>query len=79
MFVSQLSGLILENTISSIRVNKIEVSGLGDDLYLIVERSPRIDYFVRGAPRLIVEWVSKMSDVAESEFCGMLLEKFRQG
>ena len=60
MFVSHLSGLILENTTSSIHVNGIEASGLGDDLNLIMGRSPHIDYFAKGAPRLIVKWVSKI-------------------
>ena len=61
VFVSHLSGLILENTTSSIRVDGIEAGGLGDDLNLIVERSPPIDHFAKSAPRLIVEWVSQMS------------------
>ena len=62
VFVSYLSELIFENAIYSIRVDGIEASGLGDDLNLIVELSPRIDYFVKSAPQLIVEWVSRMSE-----------------
>ena len=77
VFVSHLSGLILENATYFIRVDGIEASGLGDDLNMIVERSPRIDYFMGSAPQLIVEWVSKISTGAESEFYGMLVEKFR--
>ena len=77
MFVSQLSGLILENTTSSIHVNGIEASGLGDDFDTILERSPRIDYFAKSTPQLIVEWLSMISDGAESEFYGMLLERFK--
>ena len=62
MFLSHLSGLILENTTSSIHVNEIKVGGLGDDFYMIQEQSPRIDYFAKSAPRLIVERLSKRED-----------------
>lgn len=77
VFVSHLSELILENATSSIRVDGIEASGLDDDLNLIVERSPRINYFAKSTPQLIVERLSKISTGAESEFYGMLLEKFK--
>lgn len=77
VFVSHLSELILENTVSPIRVDGIEASGLDDNLNLIVERSPRINYFAKSTPQLIVERLSKISTGAESEFYGMLLEKFK--
>ena len=77
VFVTHLAELILENATSSIRVDGIEASGLDDDLNLIVERSPRINYFAKSTPQLIVERLSKISDGAESEFYGMLLEKFK--
>jgi len=77
VFVSHLAELILENTTAQIRVDGIEASGLDDNLNLIVERSPRINYFAKSTPQLIVERLSKISTGAESEFYGMLLEKFK--
>ena len=77
VFVSHLAELILENTTASIRVDGIEASGLDDELNLIVERSPRINYFAKSTPQLIVERLSKISTGAEREFYEMLLEKFK--
>ena len=51
--VSPLSELIFENAIFPIRVGGIKAHGLDDDMDLIVERSPRIDYFARSAPQLL--------------------------
>ena len=61
VFVSHLSELIFENAIFSIRVGGIEAGGrAGDDLNLIVERSPRINYFAKSTPQLIVGGLNKM-------------------
>lgn len=77
IFVSHLSDLILENTVSDmIRVDGIEASGLDANLNLIVDRTPRYNYTARSTPELIVERLLRKTTGTEFEFYKKLKSKF---
>ncbi len=76
VFVSHLSGLILENTQSNVRVDGIEASGLDCDLNLIVDRTPRYNYVARSTPELIVERLLRRTNGNEHAFYERLKSKF---
>ncbi|WP_094227129.1 MutS-related protein [Methanolobus psychrotolerans] len=79
IFVSHLSGLIMENTACNIRVDGIEAKGLDADLNLIVDRSPRYNYVAKSTPELIVERLSKKTNGKEQAFYNKLMSKFQLG
>ncbi|WP_333787893.1 helix-hairpin-helix domain-containing protein [Methanomethylovorans sp.] len=76
VFVSHLSGLIMENTQSDVRVDGIEASGLDCDLNLIVDRTPRYNYVARSTPELIVERLLRRTNGNEQVFYERLKSKF---
>lgn len=76
VFVSHLSGLIMENTQSNVRVDGIEASGLDSDLNLIVNRTPRYNYVARSTPELIVERLLRKTSGNDHFFYERLKSKF---
>ncbi|MCC7576153.1 MAG: endonuclease MutS2 [Methanomethylovorans sp.] len=76
VFVSHLSGLIMENTQSNVRVDGIEANGLDSDLNLIVDRTPRYNYVARSTPELIVERLLRKTDGNDHFFYERLKSKF---
>jgi len=76
IFVSHLSGLIMENTQTDVRVDGIEASGLDCDLNLIVDRTPRYNYVARSTPELIVERLLRRTNGNEQVFYERLKSKF---
>jgi len=76
VFVSHLSGLIMENTQSDVRVDGIEASGLDCALNLIVDRTPRYNYVARSTPELIVERLLRRTNGNEQVFYERLKSKF---
>ncbi len=76
VFVSHLSGLIMEHTQSNVRVDGIEAKGLDSDLNLIVDRTPRYNYVARSTPELIVERLLRKTDGNDYFFYERLKSKF---
>ncbi|WP_214043917.1 endonuclease MutS2 [Methanomethylovorans sp.] len=76
VFVSHLSGLIMENMQSDVRVDGIEANGLDCDLNLIVDRTPRYNYVARSTPELIVERLLRRTNGNEQIFYERLKSKF---
>lgn len=76
VFVSHLSGLIMEHTQSNVRVDGIEAKGLDSDLNLIVDRTPRYNYVARSTPELIVERLLRKTDGNDHFFYERLKSKF---
>jgi predicted ATPase len=61
---------------SNVRVDGIEAKGLDKDYNLIVDRTPRIDYFAKSTPELILRRMYERSDGKLKEIYGEMLEKF---
>ena len=63
---------------SDVRVDGIEAQGLDRNYNLIVDRTPRIDYFAKSTPELILRRMYERSDGKLKEIYGEMLEKFNQ-
>jgi DNA mismatch repair protein MutS2 len=63
---------------SDVRVDGIEAQGLDRNYNLIVDRTPRIDYFARSTPELILRRMYEKSSGKLKEIYGEMLEKFNQ-
>jgi dsDNA-specific endonuclease/ATPase MutS2 len=61
---------------SDVRVDGIEAQGLDRDYNLIVDRTPRINYFAKSTPELILRRMYEKSDGRLKEIYGEMLEKF---
>lgn len=65
---------ILKNT--EVRVDGIEAKGLDDEYNLIVDRTPRMNYFARSTPELILRMVYERSEGKLKDIYGKMLERF---
>lgn len=63
---------------SDVRVDGIEAQGLDRNYNLIVDRTPRIDYFAKSTPELILRRMYEKSDGKLKAIYGEMLEKFNQ-
>jgi len=74
MLVTHLAPAILEATgRDDLRVDGIEASGLGEDLELLVDRTPKRNHLARSTPELIVKrLVEKSNDHAKALFSDIL-------
>lgn len=63
---------------SDVRVDGIEAQGLDSNYNLMVDRTPRINYFARSTPELILRRMYERSDGKLKEIYGEMLEKFNQ-
>ena len=61
---------------SDVRVDGIEAKGLDSEYNLIVDRTPRIDYFAKSTPELILRRMYERSDGKLKYIYGEMLEKF---
>lgn len=61
---------------SDVRVDGIEAQGLDKDYNLIVDRTPKINYFAKSTPELILKRMYEKSDGKLKEIYGEMLEKF---
>lgn len=61
---------------SNVRVDGIEAQGLDRDYNLIVDRTPRINYFAKSTPELILKRMYEKSDGRLKEIYREMLEKF---
>ena len=76
IFVSHLADQINNFSDNKIRIDGIEATGLDENLELIVDRNPKINYHARSTPQLIVESLIKKSKNQEHEFYKKILDKF---
>jgi hypothetical protein len=76
LFVSHLAEQINNHSNKKIRIDGIEATGLDENLELIVDRNPKINYHARSTPQLIVESLIKKSKNKEHEFYKKILDKF---
>jgi len=74
IIVTHMAREILKNT--DVRVDGIEAKGLDDDYNLIVDRTPKMNYFARSTPELILRMVYERSDGKLREIYGKMLERF---
>lgn len=61
---------------SDVRVDGIEAKGLDENYNLIVDRTPRMNYFAKSTPELILKRMYEKSDGKLKEIYGQMLEKF---
>jgi DNA mismatch repair protein MutS2 len=61
---------------SNVRVDGIEAKGLDENYNLIVDRTPRMDYFARSTPELILRKMYEKSDPKLKDIYRQVLEKF---
>ena len=62
--------------LSDVRVDGIEAKGLDENYNLIVDRTPRMDYFARSTPELILRKMYEKSDPKLKNIYRQVLEKF---
>lgn len=75
IIVTHMAREILKNT--SIRVDGIEATGLDEEYNLLVDRTPKMNYFARSTPELILKRVYEKSDGDLRKIYGEMLEKFK--
>lgn len=61
---------------SDVRVDGIEAKGLDQDYNLVVDRTPRINYFAKSTPELILKRMYEKSEGKLKAIYGEMLEKF---
>lgn len=61
---------------SDVRVDGIEAQGLDENYNLIVDRTPRMNYFAKSTPELILKRMYEKSDGKLKEIYRQMLEKF---
>lgn len=74
IIVTHMAQEILKNT--DVRVDGIEAKGLDEEYNLIVDRTPRMNYFARSTPELILRMVYQRSDGKLKDIYGKMLERF---
>ena len=77
LLVTHLAPAILASTgRDDLRVDGIEASGLGPDLELLVDRTPKRNHLARSTPELIVKRLVEMSSGTAKVLFGDILEMF---
>jgi DNA mismatch repair protein MutS2 len=83
VFITHIVELMLEafgpELREKIRVDGIEATGLDDQLNLIVNRNPRLNFVAKSTPELILERLVRKSTGQEKEFFGKIRNRFRKG
>lgn len=74
VIVTHMAREILKFT--DVRVDGIEAKGLDENYNLIVDRTPRMNYFARSTPELILRRMYEKSDDKLKEIYSEILEKF---
>ena len=74
VIVTHMAREILKHT--DVRVDGIEAKGLDEEYNLIVDRTPRMNYFARSTPELILKMVYERSDGKLRGIYGRMLKKF---
>ena len=80
IFVTHIGDLILDifgaQLHDLLRVDGIEATGLDENLNLVVNRNPRLNYLAKSTPELIVERLAKLSTGIEKEFFERIRNSF---
>ena len=74
VIVTHMAREILKYT--DVRVDGIEATGLDENYNLIVDRTPRMNYFARSTPELILRRMYEKSDTKLKDIYKQVLEKF---
>lgn len=74
IIVTHMATEILKYT--DVRVDGIEAKGLDENYNLIVDRTPRMNYFARSTPELILRKMYEKSDPKLKDIYRQVLEKF---
>ncbi len=74
VIVTHMAREILKYT--DVRVDGIEAKGLDENYNLIVDRTPRMNYFARSTPELILRRMYEKSDDKLKDIYRQVLEKF---
>ncbi len=74
VIVTHMATEILKYT--NVRVDGIEAKGLDENYNLIVDRTPRMNYFARSTPELILRRMYEKSDNKLKDIYRQVLEKF---
>lgn len=74
VIVTHMAREILKYT--DVRVDGIEAQGLDDEYNLIVDRTPRMNYFAKSTPELILKRMYQKSDGKLRDIYRQMLEKF---
>lgn len=74
VIVTHMAREILKYT--DVRVDGIEAKGLDENYNLIVDRTPRMNYFARSTPELILRRMYEKSDNKLKDIYSVILEKF---
>jgi hypothetical protein len=74
IIVTHMAKEILKYT--KVRVDGIEAKGLDEKYNLIVDRTPKMNYFARSTPELILKMVYERSNGKLREIYGRMLKKF---
>jgi DNA mismatch repair protein MutS2 len=74
VIVTHMAREILKYT--DVRVDGIEATGLDENYNLIVDRTPRMNYFARSTPELILRRMYEKSDTKLKDIYRQVLEKF---
>jgi DNA mismatch repair protein MutS2 len=74
IIVTHMATEILKYT--DVRVDGIEAKGLDENYNLIVDRTPRMNYFARSTPELILRRMYEKSDPKLKDIYRQVLEKF---
>lgn len=77
IFVSHLAQQISNSCKQKIRIDGIEATGLDKDLQLIVNRSPKYNYYARSTPQLIVERLVALSKGREKSIYEEILSRLK--
>ncbi len=77
MLVTHLAPAIIEATgRDDLRVDGIEAQGLGEDLELVVDRTPRRNYLARSTPELILRRLEQKTTGAIQDVFSSILQRF---
>lgn len=74
VIVTHMAREIMEHT--KLRVDGIEATGLDENYNLIVDRTPKMNYFAKSTPELILRMIYEKSEGKLREIYGRILEKF---
>ena len=80
VFITHIVGLMLEafghELKDKIRVDGIEATGLDEQLNLVVNRNPRLNFVAKSTPELILERLVRKSTGPEKEIFGKVRNRF---
>ena len=77
IIVTHMAQEILKNI--DVRVDGIEATGLDENYTLIIDRNPKIGYFAKSTPELIIQRLASTTTGREKEIFDTILRRFGEG